>query len=68
MVPPSEHSLDVAEPCLPSSLACGLEDSEPGRSRPEKEGRKEEVPERQSREENGYSELQRGSGALADTS
>ena len=28
----SEHSLDEAEPCLPSSQACGLEDSEPGRS------------------------------------
>lgn len=23
MVPPSEHSLDVAEPCLPSSQVCG---------------------------------------------
>ena len=34
MVPPSEPSLDVAEPCLPSSQACGLEDSEPGRSWP----------------------------------
>ena len=30
IVPPSEHSLDVAEPCLPSSQTCGLEDSEPG--------------------------------------
>ena len=41
MVPPSEHSLDVAEPCLPSSQACGVEDGEPGRSWPEqrKEGR-----------------------------
>ena len=34
MVPPSEPSLDVAEPCLPSSQACRLEDSEPGRSWP----------------------------------
>ena len=33
MVPLSEHSLDVAEPCLPSSQVCGLEDGEPGRSR-----------------------------------
>ena len=32
MVPSSEHSLDVAEPCLPSNQTCGLEDSEPGRS------------------------------------
>ena len=31
MVPPSEHSLDVAEPCLPSSQACGLEDGDLGR-------------------------------------
>ena len=35
MVPPSEHSLVVAEPCLPGSQACGLEDSELGRSWPE---------------------------------
>ena len=37
---PSEHSLDVAEPHLPSSQACGLEDSELGRSWPgqKKEG------------------------------
>ena len=35
MVPPSEHSLDVAEPCLPSSQACGLEDSEPERKEKE---------------------------------
>ena len=34
MVPPSEQGLDVAEPCLPSSQACGLEDCEPGRSWP----------------------------------
>ena len=51
MVPRSEQSLDVAEPCLPSNQTCGLEDSEPGRSwlgqrkdgggarRTEKEGR-----------------------------
>ena len=32
MVTPSEHRLDVAEPCLPSSQACGLEDRELGRS------------------------------------
>ena len=44
----SEHSLDEAEPCLPSSQACGLEDSEPGRSwlRQRKE---EDVPEGQRR-------------------
>ena len=34
MVPPSEHSLDVAEPCRPSSQVCGLEDWELGRSWP----------------------------------
>ena len=32
VVSPSEYSLDVAEPCLPSSQTCGLEDREPGRS------------------------------------
>ena len=31
---PSEHSLDVAEPCLPGSQVCGLEAAEPGRSWP----------------------------------
>ena len=34
MMPPSEHSLDVAESCLPRSQACGLEDSELGKSQP----------------------------------
>ena len=34
MVPPSGHSLGVAEPCLPCSQACGLEDRELGRSWP----------------------------------
>jgi len=34
MVPQRHHSLDVAEPCLPISQACGLEDKEPGRSWP----------------------------------
>ena len=33
MVPQRDHSLDMAEPCLPSSQVCGLEDGEPGRSR-----------------------------------
>ena len=32
VVPLIEHSLDVAEPCLPGSQVCGLEDGEPGKS------------------------------------
>ena len=49
MVPPSEHSLDVAEPCLPGSQACGLEDNEPGRSWPGQRKEEEEVPDGQRR-------------------
>ena len=41
MVPPSEHSLDMAESCLPSSQVCGLEDSEPERSWPGQRKKKE---------------------------
>ena len=44
MVPPLEYSLDVAEPCLPSSQTCGLEDREPGRSW-SGQRKEEEVPE-----------------------
>ena len=48
MVPQSEHSLNVAEPCLPSSQACRLEVSELGRSRPGQR-KEEEVSEGQRR-------------------
>ena len=68
MVPPSEHSLDVAEPCLPNARHV---DRKTGswESHGRDKRRKEEVPERQSRKkENRYSELQRGPGASADTS
>ena len=63
VVPPSEHSLGVAEPCLPHSQACGLEDREPGRSR-SGERKEEEAPEGQRRRKgDGHSERQGGCGA-----
>lgn len=48
MVPLSEYNLDVAEPYLPSSQTCGLEDGEPGRSW-SGQRKEEEVPEGQRR-------------------
>ena len=59
MVPPSKHSLNVAEPCLPSSQACELEDSEPGNSRP---GQRKEGGGKM----DGKKEFQGGCGAWGD--
>ena len=59
MVPLSEHSLNVAELCLPSSQACELEDSEPGNSRP---GQRKEG----GGEMDGKEEFQGGYGAWGD--
>lgn len=49
MVPPSQHSLDVAEPCLPGSQACELEDGEPGKVMAGTEEGRARVPEGQRR-------------------
>ena len=67
MVPPSEHSLDVAELCLPGSQACGLEDSEPRKSWPGQR-KEEEVPEGQRRRRgDGHQSYKEAVGPGGDT-
>ena len=67
MVPPSEHSMDVAEPCLPGSQACGLEDSEPGRSWPGQRKEEEVLEGQRRRRGDGHQSYQEAVGPGGDT-